>query len=137
MAAAVVATLAGCGSSSDHPEKVALAALRLPSAKQPPEEAPSPAGRCSHPTASLRPPAVIPTPGAMPAGSFMAHILHTGHLTVGVDQNTYRLAYFNPLKSELQGFEIDLARQIAKAIFGNPNAVRFIAITTGERIPDV
>jgi polar amino acid transport system substrate-binding protein len=79
----------------------------------------------------------MPTPGAMPAGSFMAKIRQRGYLKVGVDQNTYRLAYFNPLTGHIEGFEIGLARQIANAIFGNPDAVHFIAITTDERISAV
>jgi polar amino acid transport system substrate-binding protein len=73
----------------------------------------------------------------MPRGSFMARIAHRHYLIAGVDQNTLLFAYFNPLDQRLEGFEIDLLRQVAKAIFGDPNAIQFRAITTAQRIPAV
>lgn len=133
----VAAILAGCGSSSDRVLRMTLAALNstapAPSSPRPPQPEP----RCGDVTASLRPPAVMPTPGAMPAGSQMARIERRGYLIAGVDQNTLLFAYFNPLDHQLEGFEIDMLRELAKAIFGHPNAIRFRAITTAERIPAV
>jgi polar amino acid transport system substrate-binding protein len=73
----------------------------------------------------------------MPNGSFMARIQHRGYLIAGVDQNTLLFAYFNPLDGQLEGFEIDLLRRLATAIFGNPNAIQFKAVTTAQRIPAV
>ncbi len=73
----------------------------------------------------------------MPAGSFMARIERRGYLIAGVDQNTLLFAYFNPLDGQLEGFEIDMLRDLAKAIFGDPNKVQFRAITTAERITAV
>ena len=67
----------------------------------------------------------------------MALIKRRGYLIAGVDQNTLLFAYFNPQDRKLEGFEIELLRQIAKAIFGNPNAIQFRAVTTAERIPAV
>jgi polar amino acid transport system substrate-binding protein len=88
-------------------------------------------------TASLRPPAVLPAPGAMPAGSYMAKIRARGRLIVGVDQNTLGLAYLNPVTAQFEGAEIDLVHQLANAILGNPNAVEFRALTTAQRLPAV
>jgi polar amino acid transport system substrate-binding protein len=130
---AFVAALAGCGSSSDPAQRMALRALNTPVA-QGTTTKPEPKVSCRNPTASLRPPAVMPTPGAMPAGSFMAHIERHGKLVAGVDQNSYRLAYFNPLDGTPEGFEIALVHDLARAIFGDPNRVSFVATTTGERI---
>jgi polar amino acid transport system substrate-binding protein len=131
------AAIAGCGSGSDRPLQIALAAL----ATKPPAPAASspsqPQPRCSHLTASLRPPAVMPAPGAMPKGSFMERIQKRGYLRAGVDQNTLLFAYLNPQDGKIEGFEIDLLRQIAKAIFGSPKAIQFRAVTTAERIPAV
>jgi polar amino acid transport system substrate-binding protein len=73
----------------------------------------------------------------MPAGSTMASIARRGYLIAGVDQNTLLLSSFSPLHRQLEGFEIDTLRQIARAIFGNPNAIRFRAVTTDERIKAV
>ncbi|MFJ3302415.1 glutamate ABC transporter substrate-binding protein [Streptomyces sp. NPDC086549] len=58
-------------------------------------------------------------------------------LIVGVDQNSYRWGYRNPNNkdAELEGFDIDLVRQIAKDILGDAKAVQFKAIPTSQRIP--
>jgi polar amino acid transport system substrate-binding protein len=134
---AAAAAIAGCGSTSDRPLKITLAAL----ATKPPSPSPSapaqPQPTCSRPTASLRPPAAMPAPGEMPHGSFMQRIQRQHYLLAGVDQNTYLFGYFNPHDGRTEGFEIDLLRQIAKAIFGNENAIRFRAVTPAQRIAAV
>jgi polar amino acid transport system substrate-binding protein len=130
---AAALALAGCGSSQDQAQHAALAALSLKS-PQPPSSRPTPTVRsCGPVTASLRPPAAMPAPGAMPSGSYMAQIQRHGYLIAGVDQNTLLFSYLNPLNGQLQGLEIDMLRQIARAIFGNPNAIRFRAVTTDQR----
>jgi polar amino acid transport system substrate-binding protein len=88
-----------------------------------------------HPLESLRPSGPLPRPGHMPAGSTMARIYHHRYLIVGVDQTTDLFGYRNPLNGQLQGFDIDVAKQIAQAIFGNPNRIEFKAITSQQRIP--
>jgi polar amino acid transport system substrate-binding protein len=71
----------------------------------------------------------------MPAGSTMARILARGRLIVGADQNAYLMGFRDPASGQLDGFDIQVARQIAKAIFGNPDAVQFRAINAADRIP--
>ncbi|WP_035855435.1 glutamate ABC transporter substrate-binding protein [Cryptosporangium arvum] len=95
---------------------------------------PSPQPGCD-PLASYRPPASMPAPGRMPAGSTMARIVQRGRLVVGIDQNAYLLAYRDRTTGDLAGFEIDLAREIARALFGDPAKVQFRHITTQDRIP--
>ena len=87
------------------------------------------------PLASLRPSGPLPPPGRMPSGSPMAAIAKHGYLRVGVDQTTYLDGYRNPRTGQLEGFDIDVARQIAQAIFGNPDRIQFKAITQNQRIP--
>src|ERR1700730_680305 len=87
------------------------------------------------PLASLRPSGPLPPPGHMPSGSPMAAIAKHGYLRVGVDQTTYLDGYRNPRTGQLEGFDIDVARQIAQAIFGNPDRIQFKAITQNQRIP--
>ncbi|RDG35290.1 sugar-binding protein [Streptomyces corynorhini] len=55
-------------------------------------------------------------------------------LVVGIDQNSYGWGYRNPLTKELEGFDIDLVRAIAEEIFGDPDAVTYRAVTTGQRV---
>jgi len=76
-------------------------------------------------------------PPAVTAGSYMAKIRARGYLIAGVDQNTYHFAYLNPLDGQLEGFDIDMIRAVAQAIFGNPSKVRYIAISDDQRMPDV
>ena len=133
----VAASVAACGSGSDRAQRTALAALRTPQPTPSTTPPPTRNVRCRNARASLRPPAVMPTRGAMPAGSFMARIERRGHLIAGVDQNTLLFAYFDPRARRIVGFEIDMLHQLAKAIFGDPNKVEFKAITTQERVPAV
>jgi polar amino acid transport system substrate-binding protein len=137
---ALLATLAaGCAATSGP---VNLAGVGTPVPAQPggvvignaalPK--PVPPVNCDQPTASLRPPAVMPAPGQMPAGSTMAAIQQRGHLVVGVDQNTFLFGYRDPQKNSLVGFDIDMAHDVAQAIFGDPNKIIFKAITSAQRI---
>ena len=73
----------------------------------------------------------------MPPGSFMAQIRRRGRLVAGVDQNTLLFGYLRPSTAQIQGFEVDLVREIARALFGNPNAIVLKALTTTQRLPAV
>jgi polar amino acid transport system substrate-binding protein len=139
IAVVLAVVLGGCGAGSDRAQRVALAALQTPPPVAHSSNSSSPPPGCTHLTASLRPPTVMPLAGAMPVGSFMARIEHRGYLIAGVDQNTKLLEYLNPLDHppQFEGFEIDMLRQIARAIFGNPDAIKFVALTTDERISAV
>jgi polar amino acid transport system substrate-binding protein len=75
---------------------------------------------CGDREASLRP-GPLPTPGAMPPGSTMAAIAQRGRLIAGVDQDTYLFGFRNPATGQLEGFDIDIAREVARAIFGDPD----------------
>ncbi|MER7536327.1 glutamate ABC transporter substrate-binding protein [Streptomyces sp. NPDC097704] len=84
------------------------------------------ADTCEHPEASL-------TPSSADGPSIQA-IKDRGKLIVGVDQSSYRWGYRNPEKGVLEGFDIDLARAIAKDILGDPAAIIFRTIPTNQRI---
>src|SRR4051812_25768190 len=107
---------------------IGLGSLLLPgTAPAPTAPAPSagapttaPGAACSDIKESLRPEGRLPSPGAMPAGSTMARIAARGRLIAGVDQGKYLVGYRNPLSGRLEGSDIDIVRQIATAIFGDP-----------------
>ncbi len=63
-------------------------------------------------TASYPPPTTMPTPGQMPAGSWMAHIQARGYLIAGVAQTTYLWSFRNPGTAQLEGFDIDMVEQV-------------------------
>jgi polar amino acid transport system substrate-binding protein len=76
-------------------------------------------------------------PPRVTPGSTMAAIKKQGYLIAGVDQSTYHFGYLNPLDGQIEGFDIDMIRAVAKAIFGNPDKVEFKAISDAQRIPDI
>jgi polar amino acid transport system substrate-binding protein len=136
---ALVAVLAGCtGTHAPAPVDSPVPFAVRPAGVEDPAVIPStsagPAQTCD-PRASLRPPASMPAPRAMPPGSTMEHIYQQGRLVVGVDQNTYLFGYRDPASGQIVGFDIDIAREIARAIFGDPDKVQLTSITAAQRIP--
>ena len=69
----------------------------------------------------------------MPPGSTMAAIAERGRLIVGVDQNTNLFGFRNPASGQLEGFDIDVAREIARAIFGDPDRIDLRVVEAGHR----
>ena len=93
-----------------------------------------------HATASCNPEASSLRPSGPPQvtpGSLMAKIRARGYLIAGVDQSTYHFGFLNPLNEQIEGFDIDMIRAVADAIFGNPDQVHYKAISDAQRIPDI
>jgi polar amino acid transport system substrate-binding protein len=129
--AVALATL-GCG-SSESPAPVTVAPVEVwPSGSQPVTTAAAAGDADCDPEASLRP-GPLPSPGAMPPGSTMAAIAARGRLIVGVDQNTYFFGSRNPASGQPEGFDIDLAREIARRIFGDPGRIQFRVVDATQR----
>lgn len=63
----------------------------------------------------------------------LVKVLQRGKLVVGVKYDTKPFGYLNA-KQELVGYDIDLAKHIAKTIFGNENRVEFKQVTPSNRI---
>ena len=70
---------------------------------------------------------------AVTPGSFMAKIRDRGYLIAGVDQNAYHFGYLDPRNGQFEGFDIDMLHAISAAIFGNPNKIRYVAISDDQR----
>ncbi|HUJ64922.1 MAG TPA: glutamate ABC transporter substrate-binding protein [Acidimicrobiales bacterium] len=68
----------------------------------------------------------------------MAHIANRGYLIAGVDQNTYLWGYRDP-SGDLQGFDTDMVRQVAEAIFGADyeDHLHFVIVPNLDRQLDV
>ncbi|WP_053412927.1 glutamate ABC transporter substrate-binding protein [Corynebacterium lactis] len=56
-----------------------------------------------------------------------------GRIIVGVDQSLNLLSFRDSSSGELAGFEVSLAQEIARDIFGNPDAVEFRYVDSTER----
>jgi len=129
---AIAFCVAGCGSSA-APASVSVAPVEpLPAGATKVTAAPAAANADCDREASLRP-GPLPSPGAMPAGSTMAKIAERGQLIAGVDQNTYLFGFRNPATGQLEGFDIDIAREIAGAIFGDPNRIQLRVVDASQR----
>jgi polar amino acid transport system substrate-binding protein len=73
-------------------------------------------------------------PLAIPASSTMAAIKQRGRLIAGVSADTYLLGARNPVSGSVEGFDIDLVKQIAQAIFGDENRYQLRVITAAQRL---
>jgi polar amino acid transport system substrate-binding protein len=105
-------------------------------AAQPTTSAPtSKPSRCDDPLASYQPTGLLPTPQTLPNGSTMAKIQKRGRLVAGVSADTYLLGSRNPFTGEIEGFDIDMVREVTEAIFGNENRYQLKVITAAQRIP--
>ncbi|WOD38998.1 transporter substrate-binding domain-containing protein [Nodosilinea sp. E11] len=59
-----------------------------------------------------------------------------GHLVVAVREG-WRPLSFRDANGELVGFEIDIARELAAAIFADPEAIEFTVVPNRDRLPAV
>lgn len=129
--AALALLLAGCGyDDTAVPEPEGAAGVPVPSASTPAACADD-----ASPTRTYDPTRPLPGPEALPAGSTMAEIRARGRLIAGVSADTYLLASNNPFTGQIEGFDIDMVEQVAKAIFGDPKAYELRVITAADRLP--
>ncbi len=77
-------------------------------------------------TASLRP--------STAGGPAVEAIQRRGRLIVGVDQSTNLFSFRDPVSGELQGFDIDIAREVARDLLGDPDKVEFRLLTSADRV---
>lgn len=61
-------------------------------------------------------------------------IRERGRLVVGIDQSQNLLSFRNTATGELQGFEVDLAKEISRDIFGDPTKIDFRYVDAGTWI---
>ncbi len=97
-----------------------------------PHEAPPNSETCDA-TASLRP-EPMPEPGQMPVRSTMAGIIERGRLIVGLDIGSNLFSFRDPISGDIQGFDVDIAKAIAAAIFGEAGTpIEFRVLSSAER----
>ena len=117
--------LAGCG----HTESLTTATVpTLPpptpvGMEQMPAEPPLPpddASQDCNATASLR-----PFPNKAEADAAVADIRARGRLIVGLDIGSNLFSFRDPITGEITGFDVDIAGEIARDIFGAPSHVEY------------
>jgi polar amino acid transport system substrate-binding protein len=131
---ATVVALAGCG----HTESLTVAsAPTLPpptpvGMERLPPEPPLPRHDASQDcdlTASLR-----PFPTKAEADAAVADIRARGRLIVGLDIGSNLFSFRDPITGEITGFDVDIAGEIARDIFGAPSHVEYRILSSGERV---
>lgn len=134
--AAVAALTAGCVSfpapDASAPSATAIAPTP-PGATDEVSTEPVPNADSCNATASLRPPDQMPAPNRMPRGSTMATIAERGRLIVGTDVGSNPFSFRDPISGDIQGFDVDIAREIAAAIFGDPGRIEYRVLSSAER----
>lgn len=122
----LVAVLTGCGLTAYSPTP-------LPSAEptpSPTNAAPTTAPvNCGNPLASYD--------ASDKAGPAVNRIKKRGRIIAGVSADTYLLGSRNPFSGQIEGFDIDMVKAMAKAILGDENAYELKVITAAQRIPSL
>jgi putative glutamine transport system substrate-binding protein len=73
--------------------------------------------------------------GSSSAGKDIQAIKDRGVLKVGVKVDVPKYGYKNPSTGQMEGFEIDLSKAVAKKILGDENKVEFQGVTAKTRGP--
>jgi polar amino acid transport system substrate-binding protein len=134
VAATAAIVLAGCSESGSM---VVPPAPTLPPPtpagmqEMPPQPALAPdktADDCN-PTASLR-----PFDNPADADAAVANIRTRGRLIVGLDIGSNLFSFRDPITGEIVGFDVDVAGEVTRDIFGNPSQVEYRILSSDERI---
>ncbi|MCK9901029.1 transporter substrate-binding domain-containing protein [Frankia sp. Cpl3] len=84
----------------------------------------------------------LPGPGSFPPGGSLQDIVDRGYLRVGVSRDTQLRGAWNPVAHQYEGFDVDIARRIADALFGPNNTgeadtIRYVPVSYSERLPAI
>jgi polar amino acid transport system substrate-binding protein len=129
VAAAATAVLAACTGVTYAETPLPVA----PTTSSTPAPAATPVS-CTNPTQSYDPLPSIPASGSITDPS-VRRILDRGHLVVGVSADTDLFGARDPFTSRIEGFDIDMAKAVAKSLFGSESKLQLRVITAADRIP--
>jgi polar amino acid transport system substrate-binding protein len=134
VALAAVTALAGCGRAEGvAPTPTLTLAPPTPAGMQElaPEIVPAPEDtddECDL-TASLR-----PFPDRAQADDAVAKIKARGRLIVGLDIGSNLFSFRDPITGEITGFDVDIAGEVARDIFGTPSQVEYRILSSADRV---
>src|SRR5690242_1664355 len=134
IAVAAATVLSGCGKTefTGTPPVPTLApptpAGMQELAPEPPQRPDSSENACDR-TASLK-----PFPTKAEADAAVAGIRGRGRLIVGLDVGSNLFSFRDPITGEITGFDVDVAGEIARDIFGTPSQVEYRILSSADRI---
>jgi polar amino acid transport system substrate-binding protein len=79
--------------------------------------------------ASLR-----PFPNKAQADAAVSTIRNRGRLIVGLDIGSNLFSFRDPITGEITGFDVDIAGEVARDIFGTPSQVEYRILSSADRI---
>ncbi len=128
-----VMLLGGCATGPDPGEdpghlsytEPPLPAQAIPVDKDDPLSGPGDS-ECGDPTASLR-------PIADPRGLNLDAIRARGRLVVGLDAGSNLFSFRDPVSGVIVGFDADIAREVARDLFGNPDLIEYRSLGSEDR----
>jgi polar amino acid transport system substrate-binding protein len=94
-----------------------------------PPQPPDPTENNCDRTASLR-----PFPAKAEADAAVAGIRGRGRLIVGLDVGSNLFSFRDPITGEITGFDVDIAGEVARDIFGTPSSVEYRILSSANRI---
>jgi len=132
-----VLTVAGCSQTApaDNVPSVTLAPPTPAGMQEAPPQPPLPSdpeeddgsyGGC---TASLR-----PFTSKADADDAVQNIRNRGRLIVGLDIGSNLFSFRDPITGEITGFDVDIAGEVARDIFGTPSQVEYRILSSADRI---
>jgi len=106
---------------------------------------PSPSGMGELPPGSAQPPAardddcdrtasLRPFDTKAEAGAAVANIKGRGRLIVGLDIGSNLFSFRDPITGEITGFDVDIAGEVARDIFGTPSQVEYRILSSADRV---
>ncbi|MCL6707091.1 transporter substrate-binding domain-containing protein [Pseudomonas sp. R2.Fl] len=75
-------------------------------------------------------------PALAQQGSKLDEVLARGHLVLGTG-STNAPWHFKSADDKLQGFDVDMGRIVAKALFGDPDKIEYVNQSSDARIPNI
>jgi len=129
---ATLTVLAGCGEVAPM---VSEPGIRL--------APPTPAGMEQEPSSATDGPppdddscmgSLRPFPTKAQADAAVANIRNRGRLIVGLDIGSNLLSFRDPITGEITGFDVDIAGEVARDIFGTPSQVVYRILSSNDRI---
>jgi general L-amino acid transport system substrate-binding protein len=136
---------AGCGNllgGQPTPQPIILIATATPGAattELPATEAPvlpateaplEPTAEAAAPTAEAAAPTVAPEAPA--AETVLERVRARGRLVCGANADLPGFGFYDSVRAQWTGFDVDFCRAVAAAVLGDANAVEFVALGTGE-----
>ena len=114
--------------------KSAASPVASPQASPATKTAASPVASPATKTAASPQAATSPLAMAAP-GTALRRVQDQGKIVVGVKYDIPTFGYLNPTTNQLEGFDVDVSRAIARHIFGDPNKIEFKQAVSRDRVP--